>query len=84
MYMGTRLEKRKQSRNSYWIKSIKALVVVMITILLGKNIKAVNNSIVNLNCMDNTNLIYYDNTNNNLELLGKSYYLDLKFIKKYF
>ena len=82
--MATRLEKRKKRYISKWIFFTKFFVFVIITLLLGNFIKQVNNTIVELNCMENTNLIYYNNINNNLELFGKSYYLDLQFRKKDF
>lgn len=82
--MSTRLQRRKQRKISKWIIFIKFLVFVIIILILGKYIKVVNHTIVELNCMENTKLIYYDNINNNLELFGKSYYLDLQFRKKDF
>ena len=82
--MATRLERRKQRKVSNWIICTKIFIVVIIILLLGNYIKAVNTTIVELNCMENTKLIYYDNINNNLELFGKSYYLDLQFRKKDF
>lgn len=82
--MATRLERRKQRKVSKWIIFTKILIFAIIILILGNYIKVVNNTIVELNCMENTKLIYYDNINNNLELFGKSYYLDLQFRKKDF
>lgn len=82
--MATRLEKRKKRNISKWIFCTKIFIFVIIILFVGNFINQVNNTIVELNCMENTNLIYYNNINNNLELFGKSYYLDLQFIKKDF
>ncbi len=79
--MMTRLEKRRMKRNARIINFIKTLVIISISFLLINYLNAVNNTILELNCLNNSKLFFYDNDHNHLELFGKSYYLDLKYIK---
>ena len=41
----------------------------------------VNKTIIDLHCIDNTNLLGLDFKNSKLDFLGKSYLIDLKVLK---
>lgn len=79
--METRLERNKRLRKNRRIKRIKSFIILVTIILLIFGIKKVNQTIVDLNCIDNTNIVGFNYKTKELDFFGKSYIIHLKEIK---
>ncbi len=79
--METRLERNKRLRKNRRIKRIKSFIILVTIILLIFGIKKVNQTIVDLNCIDNANIVRFNYKTKELDFFGKSYIIHLKKIK---
>ena len=84
IYMETRLEKNKRLRKNKWIKICKSFFILAIIVLLIFGIQRVNDTIIELNCIKDANIIKFNCETNKLDIFGKSYIIDFKEIKKFF
>lgn len=82
MYMETRVEKSKRRRKERRIQGLKRFIIMVMVVFLVLGIFIVNQTIKEYNFLDNTNILSYDFKTNVLNLLGKTYYFDLKILKK--
>jgi hypothetical protein len=82
--MGKRMEKYRERRKIRFINFLKLNVVITLLILMVLFLFEINETIVALNCMENPNLLSIDLQNNMIHLLGKSYFVNLKYIVNLF
>lgn len=82
--METRLERNKRLRKEKRFFKIKGLAIFILICITLYGVNIVNNSIVDLNCLENSNLFYYDYTTGKFDLFGKTYLIDLNTIKNLF
>lgn len=80
----TRLERNKRLRKQKLSKRLKTITILLLIILMTLGLNIVNATIVELNCLDNPILLRFDLKNNYLNLLGKTYYIDLKILQNIF
>ena len=82
--MGARLEKYKERKKSKFINLLKFNSIFLLFCLMILFLFTVNETIIALNCMENPNLLSFDLQNNVLNVMGKSYYLNLSLISNLF
>lgn len=80
--MESRLEWNKKLRKLKRIKKLKRFCIFILLILLALGVEIVNQSFIELSSLDNQNLIKFDIKTKELSILGKTYIIDLSFIKK--
>ncbi len=80
--METRLEKNKRRRKERWIRRFKSFLILIIIVLLIIGIEMVNETIVELDCIDNPNIVRFNLNSNKIDIFGESYIFDFKEIKK--
>lgn len=78
------MERYKRLRKEKFIRRIKFFIIFLIISVMSCGLYIVNNSIKDLDLIENDNLIRIDRNNNTIDLLGKSYYIDFQIIKKVF
>ena len=78
------MEKYRERRKIRFINFLKLNVVITLLILMVLFLFEINETIVALNCMENPNLLSIDLQNNMIHLLGKSYFVNLKYIVNLF
>ena len=76
--METRLKKQRR------INRVKKFYILILFLLLILGLEIVNQNIVELDCLDNPNILRFDIKTKKLDLFGKSYIIDLSFIRKVF
>lgn len=82
--METRIEKYKRIRKEKRIRRFKSVTILFLIGMLFWGINIVNQTARQLNYLDNANIFNYDFKNHILELLGETYFIDFKILKKYF
>lgn len=82
--MGTRMEKYRERRKIRFINFLKLNVIFTLLILMILFLFEINETIIALNCMENPNLLSIDLQNNMIYLLGKSYFVNLRYIVNLF
>lgn len=80
--METRLEKNKKKKKHKRIRKVKGIFILILfgCMLLGLTI--VNQNIVELQCLENPTILRFDFKTRKLDLLGKTYVVDLKILKE--
>lgn len=82
--MGTRMEKYRVRRKNRFFNFLKLNVVFTLLIFMVLFLYEVNETIIALNCMENPNLLSIDVNNNIINVLGKSYFINLRYIANLF
>ncbi|WP_406242273.1 hypothetical protein ACF3M2_17620 [Tissierella carlieri] len=82
--METRLERNKRLKKQRRINRVKKFYILILFLLLILGLEIVNQNIVELDCLDNPNILRFDINTKKLDLFGKSYIIDLSFIRKVF
>ncbi len=82
--METRMERYKRIRREKRIRKIKYLFVLIILVSMTYSLLIVNDTIKDFDVIENDNLIRLDLDKSTIDLLGKSYYIDLEMIKGVF
>lgn len=80
----TRIEKNRRRKIQQFINLLKLQIIIFIFILMAYSIFLVNETIVELNCLDNPNLFVLDRINNQMIFMGKTYNINLEVFKKLF
>lgn len=80
----TRIEKNRRRKIQQFINLLKLQIIIFIFILMTYSLFLVNETIVQLNCLDNPNLFVLDRINNQMIFMGKTYNLNLEVFKKLF
>ncbi|NLJ78470.1 MAG: hypothetical protein GX329_03835 [Tissierellia bacterium] len=80
--MKTRMEKRKRDRRQRGIKFLKLLVILALIIISGYGIMVVNETIAELEELETPNVFKMDLGDGTVVLFGKSYYIDLRILKR--
>ncbi|NMA85890.1 MAG: hypothetical protein GX968_01035 [Tissierellia bacterium] len=81
--METRIEKRRRKRQDNIIKVFKFLIILTTFGILYTGIKTVNDNIIYLDYFSNPRIFNLNILERKLDLFGKSYFIDLKVLKKY-
>ena len=81
--METRIEKRKRERRENRIKIFKFIIILFTFGILYIGIKKVNDNIIYLDYFTNPRIFNLNILERKLDLFGKSYFIDLKILKKY-
>ncbi|NLJ98413.1 MAG: hypothetical protein GX320_04000 [Tissierellia bacterium] len=81
--METRMEKRKRNRKEKRKAFYKLMVVLIILCMSVYGIKVVNQTIADLDYLENPNIFNLNIKEGKVDLFGKSYYIDLKILKEY-
>lgn len=82
--METRLERNKRLSKLVRIKRMKKICFLLVFILLILSIQIVNQSIIELDCLENPNIIRIDIETKEIDFFGKSYIIDLDIIRYLF
>ena len=82
--METRMEKYKRIKREKRIRKIKFFFVLIVLASMTYGLLIVNNTIKTFDVIENDNLIKLDLEKSTIDLLGKSYYIDLEIIKSAF
>lgn len=82
--METRLERNIRVKKLKRKKRAKRFCILILFSLLVFGVTVVNQTIVELNCLDNPTIISFDLESRELDLLGKTYVIDLSVLKKYY
>lgn len=80
--METRLERNKKKKNRKRIKKLKLFFILILFGFMVMGLTVVNENIVNLQCLDNPTIFKFDFETRKLDLLGKTYRVDLKILKE--
>lgn len=80
--METRLERNKKLRGRKRIKKLKLFFIFILFVCMVVGLTVVNENIVALQCLDNPTIFKFDYKTRKLELLGKTYLVDLKILKE--
>ena len=78
--METRLERNRRLRKQNRFRRF-CLFILIILLVIGIDI--VNQSLVELNSLDNQRIIEFDIKTGEFSILGKTYIIDLSFLKNY-
>lgn len=78
------MERYKRIRREKRIRKIKYLFVLIILVSMTYSLLIVNDTIKDFDVIENDNLIRLDLDKSTIDLLGKSYYIDLEMIKGVF
>lgn len=78
------MERYRRLRKEKFIKTLKFLIIVLLVLFMSCGLFMVNNTIKYFDIIENDNLINLDIKNKTIEMLGKTYYINLKFIKDIF
>lgn len=81
--METRLERNKRLKKQRLIKRMKGFYILVLFLLLILGLEIVNQNIIELDCLENPSIFRFDISTKKLDLLGKSYIIDLSFMKFY-
>lgn len=79
--METRLGKYKSRRRNMYFSFLKLNIILAMIVVMGNFLFYVNNTIIELNCLDNTQLLNVDIENRILNLFGNSYQINLEYFK---
>ncbi|HLR20591.1 MAG TPA: hypothetical protein VK087_01165 [Tissierellaceae bacterium] len=82
--METRVDKYKRKRKEKRIRNLKYFVVFIIICGSFVGIKIVDETARELDCLVDTNILYYDLQDQRLEIFGNDYFLNLERIKNIF
>lgn len=77
------MEKRKRNRKEKRKNFYKLMVVLIILCMSVYGIKVVNQTIADLDYLENPNIFNLNIKEGKVDLFGKSYYIDLKILKEY-
>lgn len=77
------MEKRKRNRKEKRKAFYKLMVVLIILCMSVYGIKVVNQTIADLDYLENPNIFNLNIKEGKVDLFGKSYYIDLKILKEY-
>ena len=80
--METRLERSKKEKKRKRIRKFKIVIVLIFFIFMVFGLTIVNEYIVELGYLNNSNMIGFDLRTKKLNLLGKTYKIDLKILKE--
>lgn len=84
IHLETRLERYKRIRREKRIRRLKFLAVLIVLSTMGYGLLVVNNTVKDFAIIENDNLIKLDIEKRTIDLLGKSYYIDLDIIRDVF
>lgn len=80
--METRLERNKKRKTRGKIKKIKLFFILILFSFMLLGLRIVNENIVELQCLENPTIFKFDYKTRKLDLLGKTYLVDLKILKE--
>ena len=75
--METRLEKYRQRRKNMYFNIFKLIVLISMLGILSILVINVNNTIIELDCLDNTQLFSFNIEAKSLSFLGETYYINI-------
>jgi hypothetical protein len=78
--METRLERNKRYKKERRMQRVKKFYIFILLILLILGIGMVNQNIIELNCLENPNILRFSMETKTLDLFGKSYIIDFKYL----
>lgn len=81
--METRLGKYKSRKKNMYFNFIKLIIILSMIIVMWNFLFYVNDTIIQLNCLDNTQLLNIDIENRTLYLFGNSYQINFDYIIKF-
>ncbi len=73
--MESRLERNKKRKKENGKRIFKLLIILVMTFIFTQLVYEVNETIIELNVLDNTKIFAVDLTNTSLTILGKTYNL---------
>ena len=73
--MESRLERYKDKRKLAILKFIRLIIIMILAAIFTFLIIRVNETIIELNVLENTDLLILDINNKTLTLFGKTYYI---------
>ena len=73
--MESRLERNKKRKKEYGKRIFKLVIILVMTFIFTQLVYEVNETIIELNVLDNTKIFAVDLTNTSLTILGKTYNL---------
>ena len=73
--MESRLERNKKRKKENVKRIFKLLIILVMTFIFTQLVYEVNETIIELNVLDNTKIFAVDLTNTSLTILGKTYNL---------
>lgn len=80
--METRLERNKKLKGRKRIKKFKLIFIFILFGFMVLGLTVVNENIIELQCLDNPTIFNFDYKTRKLDLLGKTYLIDLKILKE--
>lgn len=80
--METRLERNKKRKSRKRIKKLKLFFIFILFGFMVLGLTIVNENIVELQCLDNPTIFKFDFKTRKLDLLGKTYVVDLRILKE--
>lgn len=79
--METRLERNKRLKKQKRLKRIKRLNILLLITALILSLEIVNQSIIDLDCMEDPKILGFDMETRELCFFGKTYIIDFSFLK---
>ena len=76
--MESRLERYRNRRRQNYIKLFKLIILLCLGILLVLFMFRVNQTIIELKVLDNTELLSFDISKKSFSLLGKTYIINIR------
>lgn len=73
--MESRLERNKKRKKENGKRIFKLVIILVMTFIFTQLVYEVNETIIELNVLDNTKIFAVDLTNTSLTILGKTYNL---------
>ena len=80
--METRLARNVKNKNRKRIKKLKLFFIFILFGFMVLGLIVVNENIVNLQCLDNPTIFKFNFETRKLDVLGKTYRIDLKILKE--
>ncbi|MDR7870193.1 MAG: hypothetical protein RIN55_04990 [Tissierellaceae bacterium] len=78
------MERYKRIRREKRLRRFKFFIILIVFIIMSYGMLVVNDTIKYFDVIENDNLIRLDIENGKIDLLGKSYYIDLETVKSVF
>lgn len=80
--METRLERNKKRKSRKRVNKFKLFFIFVLFGFMVLGLTVVNENIVDLQCLENPTILKFDFKTRKLDLLGKTYVVDLKILKE--
>ncbi len=78
------MERYREIRRHRRLKRFKFIIILSLFILMGFGLSIVNDTMRQLNILEDTEIFHFDYKSSILDILGKTYIIDIKVLKDFF